>query len=70
VYEPVVTVRRAAQRLGGATRLASPERIEELRGELLAAHLDRAICDALNAGSLPDAERQRLGLLLLNGGAR
>lgn len=70
MHEPVVTVVQARSRVGGACRLGTPASQRKARGVLTAARLDRAVCDALNAGDLPDAERTRLGLLLLSGGAK
>ena len=70
MHEPVVSVLQARARVGGTCRLGTPESQAKARGALAAAHLDRAICDALNAGDLPDDERKRLGLLLLSGGAQ
>lgn len=68
MFEPVVSVMQARGRYGGACRLGTPESQAKARGVLTAAWLDRAVCAALNAGDLPDAERERLGLLLLSGG--
>jgi hypothetical protein len=70
VHEPVVTVVQARSRVGGACRLGTPESERKARAVLTAARLDRAVCEALNAGNLPDDERERLGLLLLKGGAK
>lgn len=70
MHEPVVSVMQARSRVGGAFRLGTPVSQAKARGALTAARLDRAVCDALNAGNLPDDERTRLGLLLLSGGAR
>lgn len=70
MYEPVVTIAQACGRYGGACRLGTPESQRKAHAVVTAARLDQAICDALNAGDLPDDERQRLGLLLLSGGAK
>ncbi len=67
MHEPVVSVVRAGKMVGGACRLGTPEKQAKARSVLTAARLDRAICEALNSGILPDDERQRLGLLLLGG---
>ncbi len=66
--DPII---RARSRLGGRIRLgSSPALIEEARQDLVAAKLERAICDALAADPpLADDERKRLGVLLLSGGA-
>jgi hypothetical protein len=68
MFTPVVTVRQATGRYGGARRLGTPESQRKAHAVLTAAKLDRAVCDALNAGDLPDSERERLGLLLLSAG--
>lgn len=70
MHEPVVTVPQAIGRYGGACRLGTPESQKKAHAVVTAARLDQAVCDALNAGDLPDDERQRLGLLLLSGGAK
>lgn len=70
MFEPVVTLAEAAGRYGGACRLGTSASQRKARAVLTTARLDRAVCDALNAGDLPDEERQRLGLLLLAGGSR
>ncbi len=70
MFEPVVTVGQAVGRYGGACRLGSPDSQRKAHAVLTAARLDQAVCDALNAGDLPDDERKRLGLLLLTGGAQ
>ncbi len=70
MYKPVVTVPQAIGRYGGACRLGTPESQRKAQAVLTAARLDQAVCDALNAGDLPDDERKRLGLLLLTGGAQ
>lgn len=70
MFRPVVTVPEATGRYGGACRLGTPESQRKAHAVLTAARLDRAVCDALNAGDLPDEERTRLGLLLLSGGAQ
>ncbi len=70
MFTPAVTVRQASGRYGGACRLGTPESQRKARAVITAARLDQAICDALNAGDLPDDERKRLGLLLLSSGAR
>jgi hypothetical protein len=70
MFTPVVTVRQAHGRFGGACRLGTPESQRKAHGVLTAAKLDRAVCDALNAGDLPDGERERLGLLLLSAGSK
>lgn len=71
MHEPVVSVAQARSMVGGACRLGTAEKQAKARSVLATAWLDRAICDALNSGVLPDDERQRLGLLLLaEGGAQ
>jgi hypothetical protein len=69
MYEPVISPTAAAGRYGGARRLGTPESQRKARAMLTAAKLDKAICDALNAGDLPANERQRL-VALLSGGAQ
>jgi len=69
MHVPVVTVPEATGRYGGACRLGTPESQRKARAVLTTARLDRAVCEALNSGDLPGAERTRLGLLLLSGGA-
>ena len=69
MYAPIITVPQAIGRYGGACRLGTPESQAKARAVVTAARLDKAVCDALNAGDLPDGERQRLALLLLAGGA-
>ena len=68
MFTPVVTVPQAHGRYAGHVRLGTPESQREAHAVLTAAKLDRAVCDALNAGDLPDSERERLGLLLLSAG--
>jgi hypothetical protein len=70
MHEPVVSIAQAVGRYGGACRLGTPESQRKAQAVLTAARLDQAVCDALNAGDLPDEDRTRLGLLLLSGGAR
>lgn len=70
MFTPVVTIREAAGRYGGACRLGTPESQRKARAVITTARLEKAVCEALNAGDLPDKERQRLGLLLLQGGAK
>jgi hypothetical protein len=65
MYEPTVTIPQAIGRYGGACRLGTPESQAKARAVVTAARLDKAVCDALNAGDLPDEDRTRLGLLLL-----
>lgn len=67
MHTPLVTMREAAGRYGGASRLGTPESQAVALAVCTAARLDTAVCDALNAGNLPKAARQRLGLLLLSG---
>lgn len=68
MYEPVVSPVRATRRYGGLRRLGTPEQQRAAAGMLTAANLDKAICDALNKGNLPDDERARLVKLLAQGG--
>ena len=70
MHAPVVTVLEATRRYGGVCRLGTPEAQAKARGALTAAHLDRAVCIALNAGDLPDDERKRLAKMLRSGGAK
>lgn len=70
MFTPVVTVPQAVGRYAGTVRLGTRETQRKAHAVLTTARLDRAVCDALNAGDLPDDERTRLGLLLLSGGAK
>lgn len=70
MHEPVVTVAQAKGRYAGHIRLGTPEGQRKAHAVLTAARLDKAVCEALNAGDLPDDERKRLGVLLLSGGAK
>lgn len=70
MHTPTITVPQAVGRYAGTVRLGTDESQRAAHAVLTTARLDRAICDALNAGDLPDGERQRLGLLLLSGGAK
>lgn len=71
MFTPAISVMQAAGRYAGHVRLGTPESQREAHAVLTAAKLDRAVCDALNAGDLPDSERVRLGTLLLtSGGAK
>jgi hypothetical protein len=68
LFTPAITVMQATGRYAGHVRLGTPESQRKAHAVLTAAKLDRAVCDALNAGDLPDSERERLGLLLLSAG--
>jgi hypothetical protein len=68
VFSPVVTPLQARGRYAGAVRLGTPESQRRAHAVLTAAKLDQAICEALNAGDLPDDECVRLGRLLLSAG--
>lgn len=64
MFGPLITIPQAVGRSGGACRLGTPESQRKAHGVLTAARLEQAVCDALNAGDLPDDARERIGLLL------
>lgn len=59
-------VRLAGNRYGGLLRTGTPEQQREAKQHLESLRLERAITEAIQSG-LNDTERQRLGLLLLQG---